>query len=92
MKKWKALMPEAYFESIQQTAICGTHDVFSCIRGHFITLEFKASESAIRSALQDWKAKCIHKAGGRSFFVYPENAAEVESHLLKIYHASSKIV
>jgi len=82
-------MPEAYFESIQQTSICGSHDVFCCIRGHFITLEFKESEGAIKSALQVWKGKLIHKAGGKSFFVYPQNAAEVESHLLKIYHASS---
>lgn len=81
-------MPEAYFESIQQTAIRGSHDVFSCIRGNFITLEFKRSESAERSPLQIYKAGRIVVAGGMSFFVFPENVDEVESQLLKIYHAS----
>lgn len=83
-------MPEVYFESIQQTSIRGSHDVFSCIRGSFVTLEFKRSEDAERSPLQIFKAGQISKAGGLSFFVYPENVGEVESQLLKIYHASKK--
>lgn len=82
-------MPEAWFESIQQVAIVGTPDVLSCIRGRFVSLEFKASEKSKRSEMQIYKGSLIGKAGGSSYFVFPENVHEVESELLKIYHASS---
>jgi hypothetical protein len=68
--------------------IRGLHDRVGCINGHFISLEFKRSRSAARSALQKHNLNKIRDAGGHTYFVYPENWVEIFEQLKELAHGS----
>lgn len=70
-------IPNSWWESVDQKSIVGSPDKIGCVNGHFVALEFKASEKAKRGELQIHKAKKIKQAGGLHYFVYPENFKEV---------------
>ena len=70
------LIPNAWFESIQQKAIQGTPDLLGCINGRFVALELKSHAAAKVSALQELKLQKIASAGGVGFVVDPSNWEE----------------
>ncbi len=67
------LVPNSFWESIQQKTIQGTPDIIGCVNGFFVALELKATPSASASALQLLKLKRICNAGGVGYLVHPEN-------------------
>lgn len=77
-----SLIPNSFWESIQQKTIGGTPDVLGCINGFFIAIEFKSAKGTV-SALQDYKLKRIAKAGGIAFVCWPDNFDDI---LLTLKH------
>ena len=65
-------IPCSFWESIQQTGIRGTPDLFGCICGVFVALEIK-TDVGVTSAIQLYKLNKIQEAGGVSFVVSPNN-------------------
>ena len=81
--KWlEANLPGSWFESIQQIAIRGTPDLLGCVRGRFVALELKASETSPVQELQKLKLERIASAGGVALLVYPENWESVKNTLM----------
>ena len=67
------LLPNSWFESIQQRAIRGTPDILGCINGFFVALELKATATSSITALQEHKLKGIGRAGGVAYVIHPDN-------------------
>ncbi len=81
------LIPNSWFEKIQQKTIHGTPDFIGCINGLFIALEFKVGKN-VADPLQEHKINKILACNGRAYVVYPENFNEVYQELLKISQLS----
>jgi hypothetical protein len=77
-------LPNSWFESIQQKAICGTPDIIGCVNGYFVGLELKAKASNKPTRLQELKLELIRTAKGYSVTVHPGNMEEVLEHLEKL--------
>lgn len=67
------LLPNCWFESIQQQAIQGTPDILGCVNGYFVGLELKATPTGKPSALQALKLQRIVDANGVAFVLHPGN-------------------
>jgi len=83
MRMFKSI-PNSWWESISQRAICGTPDVLGCVKGRFVALEFKATAKSKQAKLQDYKIRLINEAGGIGFFVHPDNWEEIYEYLLTL--------
>lgn len=60
-----------WFEAIQQKAIVGTPDFLCCIKGLFLALELKATDTSTVSFIQMVKLEAITKADGIALIVSP---------------------
>lgn len=80
MKDDLSALPGTWFERIQQQSIRGTPDRIGCIRSRFVALETKVVGGKI-GALQHYKADLARAAGGRVYFIDPENWDEVYEEL-----------
>lgn len=78
------LIPDSWFESIQQKSIGGTPDKLGLVRGRFVGLEFKASADEKPTPMQLLKLSRIRAAGGIAEVVFPENADEIFRLLMEI--------
>ena len=76
VRKQLVLLPNSWFESIQQRMISGTPDLLGCINVHFIGLELKSSSGQV-TPIQEYKLKQIAKAGGIAIVTNPENWDQV---------------
>lgn len=70
------LLPNSWWESIQQKTIQGTPDKLGCINGYFVALELKATPYDVASPLQLLKIQRIVDAGGVAFIIHPGNLDE----------------
>ena len=70
------LIPNSFWESIQQKTICGTPDILGCINGVFVALELKSRQGRL-TPLQEYKLSQIRTAGGIGLCVHPMNLEEV---------------
>jgi len=84
------IIPNSWFESIQQKSISGTPDILGCINGYFVALELKATLKSPVTELQKHKLKKIYDSGGFAAVVHPENMEEVLENLnrLNTYEAT----
>lgn len=78
------LIPNSWYESIQQKAIQGTPDILGCVNGYFVALELKATPASKPSALQRLKLQRIVDANGVAFVVHPQNLEETIDVLLHL--------
>jgi hypothetical protein len=81
-------IPRVWAEKIQQVAKVGTHDIFICVNGKFLSLELKGPKG-FPSEMQLYKARKIRKAGGLCWIVYPHEWPEV---LEKIKRLAGSII
>ena len=70
------LIPNSWWESVQQKSIKGTPDILGCVRGIFVGLELKRDAGSLHP-LQEYKLMQIHKAGGHAYIVTPKNHKEI---------------
>lgn len=70
------LLPNSWFESIQQKSIGGTPDNLGVVRGMFVAIEYKATSNDLPTPLQDYKLRKIAEAEGWALVVHPGNADE----------------
>ena len=66
------LIPNAWFESIQQVGISGSPDLLGCIGPLFVAIEVKTNEGK-SSALQSYKRDRIVKCGSIALVIAPNN-------------------
>ena len=81
------ILPNSWWESIQQKSIKGTPDLLGCINGIFVGMELKASTGKV-SALQQYKIDKIKAAGGVGIVVSPENFKEIYMGLEKLAYGN----
>ena len=81
-----ALVPNSWWESIQQKTIVGSPDKMGCVNGFFVALEFKATAHSTVTKLQEHKLKLISAAGGLGVVVHPDNADNVFDMLMHLAH------
>ena len=67
------LLPNSWFESIQQRTIQGTPDILGCVNGFFVALELKATPSSAITKLQELKIRRISDASGVAYVLHPDN-------------------
>lgn len=72
LKDLKSL-PNTWVLKTQERARRGIPDILSCVAGHFVAIELKASQEAIVSPLQCYEISKIEHSGGYSYIAYPEN-------------------
>jgi len=84
IEQLKALPKSWWPDKAPSGAIVGLPDRTGCINGRFISLEFKRNRTAATAELQKYNAIKIRHAGGRSFFVYPENWEEIFNKLKEL--------
>ena len=70
-------IPNCWFEVINQRCITGTPDVLGCVNGYFVALEFKSSDKAKVTKLQEYKLNKIITANGFGVVVTPSNIEHV---------------
>lgn len=76
-----AVLPNSWWEKIQQRTIRGTPDILGAIGGILIALELKADGDEVPDALQLHKLDMIRQAGGFAWVVHPDNWDEVYADL-----------
>ena len=65
----------------------GTPDIISCVNGHFVALEVKATTGK-PSELQLYHLKQINSSGGFGAIIVPtEGVYRIEKYILENYHA-----
>lgn len=82
-------MPKTYWLSIQQVSLRGCPDVVGVVNGIFVALEFKKYEKGInekRAQLQAYNIRKIIEAGGKAYFIYPENEEKILKEIMALYH------
>ncbi len=67
------MIPNSFWESIQQKTINGTPDILGCVNGFFVALELKATPNDEPTALQKLKLQRIVDANGVAFVLHPGN-------------------
>jgi hypothetical protein len=91
MKKIK-MLPNTYFpDKGAAGSVIGNADRVGCIRGRYISLEFKRSlkdalKKTPRSKLQLYNAEKVQMAGGFAAFVHPDNDSLVFKQLKDLAH------
>lgn len=77
------LIPHSEWERVEQVSIIGTPDLFGCIRGRCVLVEFK-SRRKNPTALQQDRLNMFKKAGAYTVCCYPENFDEVYGDLYSL--------
>lgn len=72
LKDLKSL-PNTWVLKTQERARRGIPDILSCVAGHFVAIELKASQEAIVSPLQRYEISNIEHSGGYAYIAFPEN-------------------
>lgn len=71
------------FDKIQQLAKRGTHDIYICAGGAFVSWELKVGDNTL-DPLQSYSRYKIKKAGGLVREVRPDNLEECLAELVKL--------
>lgn len=82
-KKFK-LLPNTWFEKINQVSVRGIPDIIMCVNGHFVGIELKRDDGEAPASLQRYKLKNIKKSGGITFVLTPENFEEAYQFLFNL--------
>lgn len=73
MKLDLRLLPNTFFEKIQQRTKRGSADIYACINSTFVAIEMKSETNFKPDPLQQYKLDKVVAAGGRAYVACPSN-------------------